>query len=236
MPKKWEKTTPKQKLLVFLILTAITAAFLALTALLGGPLLALASDPDKLRSFVESWGMWSRLAFLSVQVLQGFLPIPLELTAVAGGYIFGPVEGALITLSSAVISTSLIFYAAKLCGHRFVNLFFPPERREKMRYFRDPKLRSLLCWIFFLIPGTPKRLFVFTAGLSPQPFGRFLLISTVARVPAVLACTFGGHALGQEEYETAVALLLAVLALGGGGFFVYRKFTKRKKRKTKLEN
>ncbi len=236
LPESREKTTTKQKLLGFLILAAITAAFLALTACLGGPLLALASNPDEMRAFVESWGVWGRLAFLGVQVLQGFLPIPLELTTVAGGYIFGPVEGALLTVASTVISTTLIFYVTKLCGHKLINLFFTPERQKKMRYFRDPKLRNLLCWVFFLIPGTPKRLFVFTAGLVPQAFGRFLLVSTVARIPTILACTFGGHALGQEEYETAVVLLLAELLLGGAGFLAYRRFTRRKKEKNGPEN
>ena len=63
MPEIREKTTPKQKLLGFLILAAITAVFLALTMCLGGPLLALASDPAEMRSFVDSWGVWGRLAF-----------------------------------------------------------------------------------------------------------------------------------------------------------------------------
>jgi len=97
-----------------------------------------------------------------------------------------------------------------------------------VKYIRDEKVRNTLTWIVFLIPGTPKRIFVFSAGLVPQSFGKFLAISTVARVPALVACSFGGYALGSGNYKQAVAIFVVTGVLSVIGMIAYRTFTKKR--------
>ena len=49
--------------------------------------------------------------------------------------------------------------------------------------------------ILFLIPGTPKDLLVYLAGLLPINPVRFLLISTLARIPSVISSTLTGSTI-----------------------------------------
>ncbi len=215
--------TPRQRVLGWAILIAATALFLYLTVQLCRPLARLASDPKKMRAFVQSQGAFGRVAFLGIEILQGFLPIPLELSAIAGGYVFGHVQGWALTICSVLISTTLIFHITKMYGHRLVDLFIPRDRQKSVRWFRSGRVRDAVTFFVFLIPGTPKRLFVFTAGMVPQNFWRFLFISTAARAPALLICSFGGGALGSGDYGLAVFLLAVGVLLGAAGFVIYRR-------------
>lgn len=224
-----ETTTMQEKVLGTAILAAATALFIAFTVFLGRPLLEMAQNPEAMERFLAEWGAMGRLVFIGVQMLQSLLPIPLELTTVVGGYVFGPVEGTLLTVCAVLLSTTLIFHITKRWGAKLLNLFFPPSRQEKLRIFRNPRLRNALTWVMFLIPGTPKRLFVFSAGLVPQSFGKFLLISTLARLPTIAACTFGGHAIGEGEYEQAVLILIILIVLSAVGAFTYWRVSRKKK-------
>ena len=224
-----ETTTVREKVLGTAILAAATTLFVAFTVFLGRPPLEMAQNPEAMETFLAEWGALGRLVFIGIQMLQSLLPIPLELTTVVGGYVFGPVEGTLLTMCAVLLSTTLIFHITKRWGAKLLNLFFPPSRQEKLRIFRNPRLRNALTWVMFLIPGTPKRLFVFSAGLVPQSFGRFLLISTAARLPTIVACNFGGHAIGERKYEQAIIILVILIVLSVVGAFIYWAVSRRKK-------
>jgi uncharacterized membrane protein YdjX (TVP38/TMEM64 family) len=216
----------RETLLGLLILAAGIALFVFLTVVLCRPIAALLSDPGRLRVTVQSQGFFGILLFFGLEVLQGFLPIPLELTTVAAGYVFGPLGGFLLTTVSVLCSTALVFYFSKLFGERFFLFLFPQGRSPWI--LRDEKARGWATWIVFLVPGLPKRLFIFSAALVPQNFSRFLMISTVARVPALLVCSFGGHALGSGDYGKAVFLLCIVAVPAAVAFLIYRAATRRK--------
>jgi uncharacterized membrane protein YdjX (TVP38/TMEM64 family) len=223
-------TTPRDKLLGAVILLAATALFLWLTAILCRPLFTITTNPDRFGRFIREQGALGRVAFLGIQILQGFLPIPLELTTVAGGYAFGRVQGSILTIVATMLSTTAIFYVTKMFGRKLLDLFFTPAQQKKVRYFRDEKMRTALTFFIFLIPGMPKRMFVFSAGLVPQSFSKFLVISTLARVPAIIACSFGGHALSNGDYSQAVTIFVVTGILSVTGILLYKYFTNKKQK------
>lgn len=223
-------TSARDKLLGVLILVAFMALFFWFTVVLCRPLFILAYSPEKFDRFIQGQGALGRLTFLGFQVLQGFLPIPLELTAAAGGYAFGRLQGIVLTLCSAVISTTVIFYFTKVFGHRLIDLFFTREQQCGAKLLNDSKLRDTLTWIVFLIPGTPKRVFVFSAGLVPVSFKKFLAISTLARAPSLIACSLGGYALFSGNYAQAAAIFAVLGIFSGTGIAAYKIFTKKRRR------
>gem|GEM_PF-314611 len=225
-------TTVREKLLGAAILVALAVVFFWLTVIVCRPLFILASSPHKFELFIQEQGALGRAAFLGIQILQGFLPIPLELTAVAGGFAFGRAQGTALTLCATMISTTAIFYFTRIFGHRLIDLFFTPAQQRGVKYLHDEKVRGTLTWIVFLIPGTPKRIFVFSAGLVPQNFRKFLVISTLARVPSLVACSFGGYALGNGNYAQATAIFVVIGFVSVAGVAIYRIFTKKRRRQT----
>lgn len=218
-----KKERYRQTVLGWLILTAATVLFLLITALLCRPLVRLASNPGEMRAFVLAQRGFGIAAFLGFEILQGFLPIPLELTAVAGGYIFGRVQGCLLTVCSVLISTTVIFHLTRIFGHKLADRIIPPMRQNRVRWFRNARVRDAVTFFVFFIPGTPKRIFVLTAGLVPQNFWRFLLLSTAARIPSFFICSFGGGAIGSGNYVLAAFLLILTGAAAVAGFWFYRR-------------
>ena len=230
------KAAVRDKVLGAAILALAAVLFIWLSVIIVRPLASLASDPEKMRRFIDDKGIFGRAAFLGIQVLQGVLPIPLELTTIAAGYIFGKVEGCVITVCSVVLSTTLIFYCTKIFGRKVVDLFFSPESQSKIKYIHDEKIRDMITLIVFFIPGAPKRLFVFTAALTPQKFGKFLAISTLARVPSLLACSFGGNALCSGNYGKAAAIFIITGSISIAGLVFYGFITKSKNKKPKSQD
>lgn len=218
----------RDRVLGSVLLLSAFGLFLWLSVLLCRPLVLLASSPGKLEEFLHSQGAMGWFSFLGIEILQGFLPIPLELTAAAGGYVFGRAQGALLTLCSVVISTTTIFYFARAFGHRMLRLFFSPERARRLTAPHSGKVRTALTLAVFFMPGTPKRMFIFSAGLVPQRFAGFLALSTLARAPALLACSFGGQALGNGNYGQAAVIFIVTGILGLAGAGAYRLVSKRK--------
>lgn len=222
------RTRGRETLLGVLTLAAALTLFLLLTAALCRPLAGLLSNPPKLRAAVLRRGFWGTLLFWGLEVAQGFLPIPLEVTTVAAGYIFGPAAGLFLTVASVCSSTTLIFTLAKIFGRRFFLFLFP--HGENPWILRNEKARAWAAWFVFLIPGLPKRLFIFSAALVPQKFSRFLLVSTAARIPVLLACSFGGGALGSGNYWKAAFLFCVVAVPAVLAFFIWHAATAKNRK------
>lgn len=144
-------------------------------------------------------GIVALIGLMIAQVLLAMLPgEPIELLA---GICYGPVWGTLVILIGALLSTLLIFFSVRKFGRSFIYTFANKEKIEKLensKWFKNHKKLEIMFLILFLLPGTPKDLLVYIGGLLPVNPKRFILISTVARIPAILALTILGH--GIIEY------------------------------------
>ena len=148
-------------------------------------------------------GVFALIGLMIAQVLLAILPgEPVELLA---GMCYGPVWGTVLVLVGAFLSTILIFFSVKKFGRNFIYTFTNKDKIEKLensKWFSNPKKIELIFLVLFLLPGTPKDLLVYIGGLLPVNSTRFVLISTFARLPAILALTVAGH--GLLEYIIAM--------------------------------
>ena len=79
------------------------------------------------------------------------------------------------------------------------------------------------------IPGTPKDLLSYFAGLTDIKMGRWLLITTVARIPSVITSTVGGNAVGEQNYLFAILVFAGTLAVSALGLLIYQRISKHRK-------
>ena len=77
-------------------------------------------------------------------------------------------------------------------------------------------------FIVFFIPGTPKDLLCYFAGLTDVKIGLFIFFSTVGRLPSVLTSTVSGGALGSKSYLFAITVLVLTIALSCLGLWLYK--------------
>lgn len=94
----------RRRLIAAAGLTAFVLAMAAICLMAGKPMLALLSDPDRFRDWVDERGLWGRAAFvgmMSLQIIAAMIPgEPLE---IAAGYAFGAAEGTALCLLGALL-------------------------------------------------------------------------------------------------------------------------------------
>ncbi len=88
---------------------------------------------------------------------------------------------------------------------------------------QDSRRFELLLFLCFLIPGTPKDLLTYVAGLGTSSVGRIVALTTVGRIPSVITSTLAAGAFGDGNYLGAAAIAVLTLALAGIGVVAYRK-------------
>lgn len=128
-----------------------------------------------------------------------------------------------------VVGSVFVFLMVRAFGKRLVALFFPIEKIEAIPILRNTQRLTLPSFIIFMIPGTPKDILTYCAGLTPMKFSSWLLIAGVARIPPVITSTLSGSALGEGQYSVAIIVFAATMALSVVGLLVYHRMSKQVK-------
>ena len=206
--------------------------FLALSALVcwfaGRPLIRFVREPERFQAWVDAQGVRAPLLFVGMVVLQIVVAIiPGEPLEIAAGYAFGALEGTLLCLIGALVGRVAVFLLVRRFGVRAVEVFFPLEKVQSLRFLQNEK--KLTFWVFFLffLPGTPKDVLCYIVGLTKLPLRSWIIISTIAPIPSIITSTIGGSALGMGRYAFAAAVFGATLAISAAGLLVYRRVSRR---------
>lgn len=211
-----------------LIITLATLA--ALTVIFWPYVAALATSDGRAAfiSFVEGLGFLGWLVTLGLQLLQILLAfIPGEPVELLFGLLWGPVLGTFTCLLGIFIGTLLIFLLVRRFGVAFVRRAIGDRDVSRYGFLADSRRLDLTVFILFFIPGTPKDALTYLVPLTGMNGARYLLISTLARIPSVLTSTVLGDRIAAGDYTAAVAVfvLTALISLAGiifGHIFVSR--------------
>ena len=101
-------------------------------------------------------------------------------------------------------------------------VFFAEKEIRRLSFLKDPKKTFVLALILMTVPGTPKDLLSWFAGLTPLTMNQWISIVAVGRIPSVLTSVVTGAAAGERNYILAVVTLVLTLAISGAGIFYYR--------------
>lgn len=225
--------TEKLKKQVAVVGIVILVLFsLAIFRFVGKPLIEFVSQPKRFRAWVDRHGLWGRLAFMGMMILQIIIAIiPGEPLEIGAGYAFGAVEGTLLCVISVVIGSALVFCFVRKFGVKVVEIFFPREKIDSVRFLQNT--RNLNFWVFtvFFIPGTPKDILTYCVGLTKIRFRTWLVISGIARIPSIITSTIGGDALGLKNHGFAVLVFLVTLVISAVGLLIYKKLSRWQEKK-----
>lgn len=154
---------------------------------------------------IQSTGVMGVLLLFGLQVAQIFLIIiPGEPIEILAGMCYGGFWGTVFIMASASIISTIIFLLVRKYGRKFVCSFCDEQKVSKIlnsKIFQSPKKIEAIMFILFLIPGTPKDLLVYIAGLLPIKPIKFILISTFARIPSIISSTLAGTNLMKRKYK-----------------------------------
>ena len=225
--------TEKTKKILALLSLAVVIILALLATLFVWKWLSSFSE-EGYRDYIRSFGPWGWLVLFGVQFLQVFIAlIPGEVVETAAGYAFGPLWGTVICYAGVAAASALIFFLTRRFGIRLVEVFVSREKINELKFINTSKKRNFLIFILFFIPGTPKDLITYFAGLTDIKITDFLYISLVARFPSVISSTFGGHLLGEGQYIHALLLYGITGAVSIAGLLIYNKIIKSRQEKKK---
>lgn len=198
---------------------AVFGLILFLTVRYGPEVTKLVTNPHQFRETILSFGPWSGAAFIAFQILQVIIAvIPGEPVQIAGGYLFGAVLGTFYTFAGVLIGYIIVFVMVKFFGFPLVKRLVPANELEKFHsLIKQPKF-EITVFILFLIPGIPKDMLMYIAGLAPvKPAGFFLIVMT-ARLPAMI-----GSSMESGNYMLVVIISVAASVLFLTGFLLKDK-------------
>ena len=164
-------------------------------------------NPHQLKEILTSFGPYSPLIFILIQISQVVVaPIPGGAVEFLGGYLFGVKAGFLYSMIGSISGSWLAFSIARIFEKWAVEKFVSPKTMKKFDYLIGHE-GVILSFLLFLIPGFPKDALCYILGLTPMHLGIFLIISTVGRIPSTLIATLQGAKAFEHQYKSMLVLL-----------------------------
>ena len=190
-------------------------------AILGGSVWALyatgffqaAGSPETLGEYIVRCAPWSHLAYFGIQLASVVIaPIPSNITAAAGAYLFGLWPSFLLTWGAVALGSAIVFILARVLGQKFAGQFVGEMLSERYLDVIRRK-RDVFLLLAFLFPFFPDDLLCILAGLTDISFKRFFLLVVIARPWGLLAACMVGSATVSIPWWGMVLMGAAGLAV-----------------------
>lgn len=191
----------------------------------------IASDPEVFKEWLNQFGWFGRITLVMMmflQVLVAFLPG--EMIELGAGVAFGAWEGMVLCLIGSALGTYCILVLVKKYGLSFVEHFISKDKINSLTFLKNEKKLSGIIFLIFFIPGTPKDLLTYFAGLTSIKAMKFVAITTVARIPSVITSTMVGDKLMQQDFNSALTIYGITFIVSCIGLLFYKKNIENKKK------
>lgn len=172
------------------------------------------SDMDTINALFKEYKTQSVIVYIAAQILQIVICIiPGQWLQFAAGYMYGFWLGYLLSLVGAALGTVLTYYIARLLGNDAMHLIFGEERIHQQLENLNNKKALVLVFLVFLIPGVPKDLCNYVAGLSEMKLKPFMIVSLIGRSPGMMGSLLIGLSIESGRYIGAGAIAAAAIIL-----------------------
>lgn len=177
--------------------------------------LITSDNREQVAADIRSKGPLGVLMVVGLEVLQILIAIiPGEFVQMIAGIVYGTVGGWFWLAIGSIIGSVLIYKIVEKLGMPFVRSVVSDEMFEKLDFLNDNKRIDFIVFILYFIPGLPKDVFTYFIPLTEMPLSRFLLVSTLARTPALLASTYAGASFTSGNYVGMVVMFVICGGLG----------------------
>ncbi|MBS5335381.1 MAG: VTT domain-containing protein [Anaerovoracaceae bacterium] len=169
-------------------------------------------DFDDIIAYLQSYRLESIPIYIYIQVTQIIISIiPGQIFNLAAGYLYTFFPALLFSIIGAFVGTLVSFWIARWLGSDFVHIFFGREKTQDYVKKLNSKKAYTIVFFIYLIPGIPKDVVSYAAGVSDMKFKPFMLLSLIGRLPGMMGSIMIGSMWHKEEYIGMI--ILAVLAI-----------------------
>ena len=191
-------------------------------------------DPNILKEIILSYGSFSILVFMFMQVLQvvAFF-IPGEFIQIAGGYIFGTFLGGIISLMGITLGSIIVYFVSNKYGKPFVEKLISKKEVKFFKKILKAGSKKIVVFMFYLIPGIPKDALAYICGVSNISFKDFFIYSTLGRIPGIFISSFFGQKIYARDATSLIIIGVTMSVLFILGIFkgdtIIKAIIKKKK-------
>lgn len=223
-----KKKTIILRLLIIVAMLAVAGACVYMYLHFGKSAVELVKDTDRFKEWIEGFGIWGVIVFVAIRIVQTiFKFIPTEPIEIGAGLVWGWFGGFLLCLLGNILGSIIILFMTRRIGTRILKLFRLDNKLQSMRFLQNREKRNRLLFIFYLLPGTPKDTMTYFAGLTDMNMIEFLIISSIARIPAIVSSTICGAYLGANNFKVAAIVFIVTALLSIPGAMIYKKISAR---------
>ena len=134
-------------------------------------------------------------------------------------------------MAAGLVGTFIVVTLVRTLGMKAVELFFSREKIESMKWLQDSARFELLMFVCFLIPGTPKDVMTYVAGLTRCPVWRIALITTVGRIPSIVSSTMAAGFAASGDWVASAVVVALTAAFAAAGVGLYAAIARRERKK-----
>ncbi|MCR5783467.1 MAG: VTT domain-containing protein [Clostridia bacterium] len=223
-----KKRTIILRVLIIIAMLAVAGACVYMYLRFGKSAIELIKDTERFKAWIDSFGVLGIIVFVAIRILQTVVKfIPTEPIEIAAGLVWGWFGGLMLCLLGNIIGSIVILIMTRRIGVRILRLFRLENKLQSMRFLQDREKRNRLLFIFYLVPGTPKDTMTYFAGLTDINMIEFMIISSIARIPAIVSSTICGAYLGANNFKVAAIVFIVTALLSIPGAMVYKKISAR---------
>lgn len=161
-------------------------------------------------ALLEAHKTKSVLIYIGLQILQIVISvIPGQVFQFAAGYLYGFFLGLLYSMIGATLGTIISYFMARLLGKNAVHVLFGEERMEKYVAKLNSRGAFNIVFLIYLIPGLPKDMVSYAAGISDMKLKTFLPVSLIGRFPGMAGSLLIGSLYYRGNY-TAMTIIIVI--------------------------
>ncbi len=196
-------------------------------ALLGYIIVKFATNREFFKNWMDEYGILGGFIYVIMVIFQVVVAlVPGEPVEIAGGYAFGAVWGTVLYLIGSTIGSMIVFLLVRKYGNRLVEMVFSKKDIKGLEFLRNKKREALLI-LLFVIPGTPKDLLCYFAGLTSISTKVWVIVCSLGRIPSIITSTIGGDALEKSNYTWTIVAFSIALITSLVGIVIYRGMRKK---------
>ncbi|HEY4467605.1 MAG TPA: TVP38/TMEM64 family protein [Klebsiella sp.] len=192
----------------------------------------LVTNFHHLREIIRQSGTFGYTLYILLFIVATLFLIPGSLLVIAGGVIFGPLSGTLLSLLAATLASSLSFLFARWLGRELLlkyvgqTAIFQAIEKGIARYGSDFLILTRL------IPLFPYNIQNYAYGLTAIPFWSFTFISAITTLPGIFIYTLMASEL---ICDGITPLFVLELTLAGLALFALIQIAKRYARYRRID-
>jgi uncharacterized membrane protein YdjX (TVP38/TMEM64 family) len=176
----------------------------------GAPLIRFLADQERVRAWIEGFGVWGPLVLIGMIVVQTVLSVsPVSLLAIVGAYVFGFWQGVWYAFIGLAIGSALCMILGRRFGRPLIDRLIDPGSMATFDRFTEQR-GPIFFFIIFVMPWVPDDLACYAIGLSRLSLKLMIPLAAVGRMPSVIVqCWLVAYAS-----ELPLAVIVGVIAGG----------------------